>query len=384
MSNLINQIPVIFYHSVSFKKECRWVKNFLTIELPYFEDFLKYLQKEKYETVDLRYCTEVKKGIIKDKAKKICITFDDGYADNWVFVYPLLKKYQFKGTIFVNPENIDDRPVVRKTLEDYWQGKSSANELEAIGFLSWKEMGIMHNSGIIDFQSHTMSHTKYFISDEIIGFHKPGSTYIYPIWNLFPGTSKNYFVDNQFERQIPYGYPLFKEASSVIARKVTISEDFINKAVELYNESNVKKLNYEESLHRLISLRNDYLKNNSIIDSIESEEEYKQRVEKELYESKQILENKLNKRIEFCCWPHGENTPEVHKMAIKCGYVATTIGKMKIDPSDPSRIHRFALGVYKNNRLLTLKRASFKLHAFEGKQPYYLMQEFYRLIKGIK
>ena len=39
--------------------------------------------------------------------KSIVITFDDGYEDNYLNAYPILKRYGFKGTVFVVGNYID-------------------------------------------------------------------------------------------------------------------------------------------------------------------------------------------------------------------------------------------------------------------------------------
>lgn len=56
----------------------------------------------------------------------------------------------FKATIFVNPEFVDQRSAQRKSLFDYWDNKASLAEIDNFGFLNWEEMRIMGRTGIID------------------------------------------------------------------------------------------------------------------------------------------------------------------------------------------------------------------------------------------
>ena len=42
--------------------------------------------------------------------KSVVLTFDDGYENNYTAMFPLLKKYNFKATIFVITANIDKEP----------------------------------------------------------------------------------------------------------------------------------------------------------------------------------------------------------------------------------------------------------------------------------
>ena len=97
------KIPVICYHSVGFKYPS-WVNNFLTMELSYFESQLKYFARH-YQTIFLREQWDIRNGSLAGVKNPLVITFDDGYLDNWIWGFPLLKKYGLKATIFVSPSN---------------------------------------------------------------------------------------------------------------------------------------------------------------------------------------------------------------------------------------------------------------------------------------
>ena len=107
-------------------------------------------------------------GQLSPVQNPLIITFDDGYLDNWLLVFPLLKKYKFKSTIFISPEFVDQKHGIRSINYNP-------------GFLSWDEMMLMEASGLIDIQSHTMTHTKYFVSEKIKAFHNSKADYLYPI-----------------------------------------------------------------------------------------------------------------------------------------------------------------------------------------------------------
>ena len=65
--------------------------------------------------------------------KPILITFDDGYASNYMYAYPILKKLGMQATIFV----ITDR-----------RGKT----LSVNPHFSWNQAREMQDSGVIDIQ----------------------------------------------------------------------------------------------------------------------------------------------------------------------------------------------------------------------------------------
>ena len=130
-------IPVIYFHSIAPKQNKNWSRSWLTLELKYFENILKYLKTRKYESLFLNEYLEIRKH---KNGKYFCLTFDDGYLDNYVYVFPLLERYEYKATIFVNPEFVDQKASIRYTLKDYWDNKVSLKEIDKWGFLSWKEM----------------------------------------------------------------------------------------------------------------------------------------------------------------------------------------------------------------------------------------------------
>ena len=42
-------------------------------------------------------------------------------------------------------------------------------------FITWSEAEIMHDAGVVDFQSHTQTHTTVFTSPTVVGFINPDS-----------------------------------------------------------------------------------------------------------------------------------------------------------------------------------------------------------------
>lgn len=377
----MKNIPIIYYHSVAPKQLNFWNRYWLTLELKYFEEHLKYFKKNNYKSLLLDEYLDIKHSNSTNK-KYFLLTFDDGYLDNFIYVYPLLKKYGFKGTIFVNPEFVDEKSTPRKTLFDYWDNKASLRDIANWGFLNWEEMREMQESGTIDIQSHTMTHTKYFVSDKLVDFHHPGADSLYYIGNKFPERKPYYITDTEFEKLVFYGYPIFEQQSSVIARKVDINPSFNHSIIQSLEDIDWSKPYDFKSLYEKVrNIYDDYKKNNDIIKKIESEEEYEQRVYDELKNSKEILESNLDKKVDFLCWPHGDNNEFAHKTALELGYKATTLGKMPRNYLDETRYDRIGLGNVKNNIFLTNLKTRYKVESFRGKQPYKFAQNVYEYFR---
>lgn len=92
------RLPVLMYHHVLDNPK---KLNKYTISSSEFENDLKYIAQQGYETISVQnlidYC---EKGSSLPK-KPIMITFDDGYESVYAYAYPLLKKYKMRAVINV-------------------------------------------------------------------------------------------------------------------------------------------------------------------------------------------------------------------------------------------------------------------------------------------
>jgi len=380
---MYNRIPVFYYHSISPAKSNSWYKSFLTIELSYFEDLLKYLVSKKYEFLSLdEYFIRRTDSSSKNK-RMICLTFDDGYLDNYVYVYPLLKKYQAKGTIFVSPLYVQDNLYLRPTLEDVWNKKIKYDDLESMGFMSWKEMQLLEQSGIIDIQSHTLTHTKYYSSDQIREFHHPKADYLYAIGNIFPERLPYYMTDSDFINLISYGTPFFEETSSVICKRVFINQNFVEECKDILKGYDWNQYNFEDCISKTKHIYEYYKSQDNLIVHRENEEEYYNRVTYEIAESKTILEERLGKSVNHICWPHGDYNEFCHEIALKSGYKSShiVINKLGEINTHPNKFDRTGSSIVIQNRLLSLWKAKYKIGSYQNQIPYSWIKGIYTLLR---
>lgn len=96
----------------------------------------------------------------------ICLTFDDGYADFYFLIFPLLKKYGLKATLAVPTKFIlDDTKLSPKERMSFKHNDIFKNYQKA-PFCTFKEMDEMIKSGLVKIASHSHSHV--VLSDENI------------------------------------------------------------------------------------------------------------------------------------------------------------------------------------------------------------------------
>lgn len=126
---------VLMYHHVKYDKPTDdAIELGLTISPQQFKQELDYLQSAHYRTITagdlirhLRYGKRL-------PAKRVVLTFDDGYSDMFRYVFPQLVKHRMRATFFVAP-GLFGKPR----------------------YLTWWQVKIMAFHGM-DFQAHSMTH----------------------------------------------------------------------------------------------------------------------------------------------------------------------------------------------------------------------------------
>ena len=142
-------VPIIMFHHVDYGDH----HELNTVSPQNFEMQMAYLKNHGYHVMTL---DELVKAITEHKRlshKSVVLTFDDGYRNNYIYAFPILKKYQYPATIFIPSD-------LMNTTED---------------FLTWDQIKVMASNGI-SFQSHTRTHI-YLpdypdfnkVKDEIVG-----------------------------------------------------------------------------------------------------------------------------------------------------------------------------------------------------------------------
>lgn len=376
----INRLTVIYYHSVGpVKKD--WENSFLTTGPDVFEEHLSWL-KSRYTTISLTEYWQIRNGHKPPVKNPLVITFDDGYLDNWVWAFPLLRQYGLKATIFVSPEFVDEKAGCRPVSDDYLNRGDGSGEVDSWGFLSWEEMRMMERSGLVDIQSHAMTHTRYFVSERLTGFHHPGGSILYPAINAYPDIKPYYMGMNNLATLLPYGFPLFEDRPALVARRVEINPDFIDECVSLFKEYDFTRYDQAEAIRMAQPLYKSYLDGDRLIVSRESDEAYEARVDGELRLSRKIIGEKLDKEVLFLCWPHGGNDEFVHRKALEAGYLMTTTGKARgVRRDDITRIPDRSVADLTTTR--SKLRTIFRMRAFSGQAPYYQILNLSRWLRNV-
>jgi hypothetical protein len=235
-------------------------------------------------------------------------------------------------------------------LDDVAAGRCTLEDLQIAGFLSWPELRAMEASGVIEIQSHALTHTWYFSAPEILDYHAPRACSPYPwlLWNARPDRKPFYLVEDQ-EQFVPWGHPIFRHEKALIARRFFPDPDPVRAMTEHVTEHGGRAFfenpRWRESLTqyvRKLGIENGFPGRQ------ETDAEREARIRHELSQSKQMLEHHLGKRVDYICWPGGGNDATVRRIALEVGYKAWTLGsrdlreKRNLPNTDPTSIRRMS------------------------------------------
>lgn len=361
------RVPIVTYHSVADDHD-HPISN-LSLPVALFERQLQHLQAARFQTVSLYDIHDHLRAGTPLPERSIALTFDDGYLDNWVHVFPLLQKYGCRATIFVATDFVDPRPVCRPTLEDVWAGRIPSDELEWWGHLSWPELRTMQASGLVDVQAHTRTHAWYFTGDRIVDFHHPRDRYYWLDWQYRPAEKHSWLV-RDFRASVPWGAPVYEFASTLLKQRYFDDVDVARCATEYVQTHGglafFDNPSWREELTRAVAP----IRQRSTAGRWESDDEYVTRVVDEMAGSKRIIAEQLGKPVDFLCWPCGDYTPRLQRMAIEqCGFRATVnVNKStNVRGDDPTELRRIVFGQDYNG----LWRDALIFMNFRGNVSYY-------------
>jgi len=196
-----------------------------------FTRYIELLFAKRYRIVGGDELWECGSFAAPKKRKEVVLTFDDGRRNCWTVIFPLLKKYKVKAVLFLIPERIRDNGPILPNLEDYWNGKVSWENLylshRREPYLTWREVEIMHASGLVDVSSHGLMHEVVFSSARLHDFQHPG-VYEMPV-----------YFDEWFQAGRPpledaWGAPIFERSWAPLAQNVYVSPDETQRAMNAY------------------------------------------------------------------------------------------------------------------------------------------------------
>ena len=191
------RVAVLGYHS--FYKDEVESKSTMTANIKDFEKQMKWLYESGYKTLSLDEFYQFMEGDKLFPKKSVLLTFDDGYLSNYMYVVDVLKKYNFKGTIFI---------IGGYTSSSDGEGNNNS-------YMSLEQIkSIRKDYSNIEFASHTYnmhdmdinSKTKEVVEEDIKNMNKVIKTkYVAYPYGLYNDSMKEAYKDNGYKLAFGFG-----------------------------------------------------------------------------------------------------------------------------------------------------------------------------------
>jgi len=129
------KVPILIYHSVAAHTASQSaVQKYYDVAPESLEKQLRYLRDNGYTPIGLDFLAEALVQTITLPPKSVVLTFDDGWENQFLYAYPLLKKYSYTATFFIFTHAIDHK-----------------------SFLTWDQVKTM-DAGGMTIGGHTRTH----------------------------------------------------------------------------------------------------------------------------------------------------------------------------------------------------------------------------------
>jgi len=327
-------IPVFCFHGV---------------ELNSLDAMLEYLDYNGYTTLDADEYHDIVTRKSAPPRKAVVLTFDDGWGSLWTIGFPLIKKWGAKIIVFIPPGRIELAGKVGHNLDDLKAGKCAREEVfdrdrSSMPLLTWEETTVMHESGLVDFQSHSYNHGLITRSNRIVSFLDP---------SLVSGTGMMELPCPPVTRPIGaraparLGEPLYETAPRLSDIPRLIVDPLVaNGCVQFVEEYGGKQFFERENWrHELAQLAKALLRKCGSIGN-ESQTEQIEAIRFELAASKRAIEDMLpGKTVRHICYPWHVAGRITQNEVKAVGYKSAFWGKIDERysnpiPADPFKIAR--------------------------------------------
>lgn len=146
---------ILMYHMI--KEHTGGKFKGLRVAPEMFEKQIKYLVENGWHFLTMRELIDTKEMLPE---KSVAITFDDGYEDNYIYAFPILKKYNAKATIYLVVDRHDREWSSKR------KAKNSGGELMREPKLTDAQVEEMIASGLVEIGSHTITHDNLTCLDD--------------------------------------------------------------------------------------------------------------------------------------------------------------------------------------------------------------------------
>jgi peptidoglycan/xylan/chitin deacetylase (PgdA/CDA1 family) len=307
-------VPVFVFHSVRPET---------------FGRQLRHLADNGYVTLSAE---EYHQGLLGTKPfpeRAVLLTFDDGRGSLWSVGAPLMRRYGFKGVVFLVPARMRSRGgSLPPTLDDLEAGRAPAEAVlrreESDGaFLSWEEVEALARSGVFEFESHTLTHARIHVGPALAGFLRPEQRRGYDAMDvpLVADGSRDLLAE-----EVPLGTPLLSSAPRTSEALRFFEEPEVRTACVAAVAAGggaafFQNKGAEAHLRRLVGHR-------PIRGRFETPEERAAALRRELAMARTAIQDRTGRPVVHLCYPWHTAGPTARSLAHEVGYRTAFCGKV--------------------------------------------------------
>jgi peptidoglycan/xylan/chitin deacetylase (PgdA/CDA1 family) len=322
------KVVILTYHRVLPEHElrARYVQPGMYVLDYVFDEQMQFLQ-ENFHILSFRDLLDRWKHKIWDPNERYCVlTFDDGWLDNYLYAYPILKRYRIPSTIFLPTHFIG-------TSEWFWP--------EKLGFL-------LERSGNPRLIPENKSSFWLLLNQ----FLKNGKS----VCSVSPA-SDNSMSDKMFDSIIERSKQLpVEEVNELIFRLSATLDIEIPEERVLLNWDEIARMSQDGISFGSHSCTHRMLTNVSLTEA-----------KKEIEQSQSLLVEKRINYLPVFCYPNGNYNAEVQNLVKECGYEAAVGAHTGFEGESPQNLFGLKrIGIH-NDMTSTIPLFSFCLFALPTK-----------------
>lgn len=292
-----SKFTIVMYHRVldDNDEEKEYLQPGLYVSRQVFEKQIAFLSK-KYNLISLKELSELLINKQPISPNSLVITFDDGWRDNYSYAYPILKKYRAPAIIFLTTDYIDTNKAfwfLEASIMMTYNKLSRAQLGQLIAkYESEKDLTKALPGGKLEEANFTLSDRDWFI--ENLKQLDP---------KIIPAILKELSVQNKLDADT------IKENRSMLTWEEVIEMN--NNGIDFGSHG---------CSHRIMPALTDA------------------EIERELIESKRIIEEKLGREINLFAYPNGDYSNHIRDLVLNSGYICALATKDKKEPESDTNI----------------------------------------------
>ena len=293
-----SNLTILMYHRVLDEndREKEYLQPGLYVSRRVFEKQIAFLSK-KYNLISLKELSELLINKQPISPNSLVITFDDGWGDNYSYAFPILRKYRAPAIIFLTTDYIG-------TNNMFWFLEASI--LMTYNKLSKAQVGRL----IAEYES-----------EKGLAIESPGAELEEA---NFVMSDRDWFIEKLKQLNPKIIQAILKELSAQNGLAAeSIKENRSMLAWEEVIEMNENGIDFGSHgcSHRIMPALTDT------------------EIERELIESKGIMEGKLGREINLFAYPNGDYSNHIRDLVMNCGYICALATKGKKETESDTNIY---------------------------------------------